>query len=358
MRNITDFLLEKLTIDQYRPYSNVKRDPRSEAWLNAFWERVKELPGAEVSRNGHRIYFKFDLPAKDLEMGEQQNAYGGDSVKIKEKIKDYLISKLNYDVVKLDYIHGKFTSLVKTRVGDKERELNIGKVLTKSAKNDPKAKELLDKFSNDPLRLTSNLDTKKLMIVLSNHSYDIAGMSADRKWTSCMNIISGSNARWVKEDIKWGTVVAYLIEENDKNINNPLGRILIKPYFDDNGAVVYFPEPTVYSPYVGLDSMREFLEKMCTVIANRVSWLYKIARDVNDPNQQAPSRAIVPTDDFTKKDLEVMKELNQKEWDKLEKQDNAKYAYLFYYDEYFNKNKDYIGMKPSTPRSKEKKFLK
>lgn len=358
MKNITDFLLEKLTINQYRPYSEVKRDPRSEAWLNAFWERVKELPGAEVSRNGHRIYFKFDLPAKDLEMGEQQNAYGGDSVKIKENIKYYLTSKLNYDVVKLDYIHGKFISLVKTRVGDKERELNIGKVLTKAAKNNPRAKELLDKFSNDPLRLTSNLDTKKLMIVLSNHSYDIAGMSTDRRWTSCMNLLSGSNARWVKEDIKWGTVVAYLIEENDKNIENPLGRILIKPYFDDNGAVVYFPEPTVYSPYVGLDSMREFLQDICTVIANRISWLYKIGRDVNDPNQKAPVKATIPKSDLTKKDLEVMDDLTKNELDKLQKQADAKYEFLFYYDDFFGKNKDYIGMKPSTPRSKEKKILK
>lgn len=352
MKDLYEFLLERLSIEQYREYAMVKRDPRSEAWLSAFWERVKELPQAEVSRNGHRVYFKFELPAKDLEMSDQQDAYGGASVNIKANIHKYL-TKMKYDVVKLDYIHGKFTYVMKTQRGDKERDMNIGKVLTKAAKTDEKAKELLDQFSNDPLRLTSNLDAKKLLIVLSNHAYDIAGMSTDRKWTSCMNIINGSNARWVKEDIKWGTVVAYLVEENDKNINNPLGRILIKPYFDENNAVVYFPEPTVYSPYVGLDSMREYLQEMCTHIANRVSWLYKIARDTNDPNQQAPSRAIIPKSEFTKKDIEVMKDLTQKEWDKLEKQDDAKYRFLFYYDDYFEKNKDYVGMRPADPKDKK-----
>lgn len=353
MKSLLKCILENLTINQYREYGMVKRDPRAEAWLNAFWERVKELPQAEVSRNGHRVYFKFDLPMKDLEMSDQQGAYNGESNKIKEQIKEYLEKTLKYNVVKLDYIHGKFTYLMKTQRGDKERDMNIGKVLIKAAKTDPKMKELVDKFAADPLRLTSNLDTKKLMIVLSNHAYDIAGMSADRKWTSCMDAIKGSNRHWIKEDIKWGTVVAYLIEENDKNINNPLGRILIKPYFDEDGAVVYFPEPTVYSPYVGLDSMKEYLQEMCNHIANRVSWLYKMARNTMDPTQEPPEAP----HDIDKEDLKVAKDISKKEFAKLEKEQNKKYEFLFYYDDYFETNKDYVGMRPATPKSKGKKVL-
>lgn len=329
----------------------VKRDPRSEAWLDAFWERVKELPNAEVSRNGHRIYFKFELPSKELEMGDQQDSYDSESSSIKKSIYNHIDLTYGYDIRKFDYIHGTIDIAMKTQRGEKIRTLKIGKLLKDR-------QDLMDAFAADPVRLTSKLDTKKLLIVLSNHAYDIAGMSTDRKWTSCMNIINGSNSKWVKEDIKWGTVVAYLIEENDKNINNPLGRILIKPYFDENNAVVYFPEPTVYSPYVGLDSMREFLQEMCSHIANRISWLYKIARDMTDVEQTPPTHDIVGKEDLTKKDIEVLGDITKKEWAKLQKRDDAKYKYLFYYDDFFEKNKDYIGMRPSTPKDKNLRVLK
>lgn len=346
MKSLFESILEKLSITQYREYGMVKRDPRAQAWLDAFWERVKEMPGAEVSRNDYRVYFKFELPEKDLEMSDQQGSYDNSSAKIRLEVKEYLSNKLGYEVTKLDYIHGNFDYIMHTQRGDKTRTAKIGKAIKDN-------QELMNKFATDPLRLTSKLDTKKLMIVLSNHSYDIAGMSTDRKWTSCMNIITGSNAKWVKEDIKWGTVVAYLIEADDKNIENPLGRILIKPYLDDNQAVVYFPEPTVYSPYVGLDSMRDYLQEMCTVIANRVSWLYKIARDSQDPNQLAPNREILSKADFTKEDYKIMDEVSKKEWAKLEKQQDEKYKFLLYYDDYFATNKNYIGMRPHTPRGNE-----
>lgn len=346
MKTLYQVLLEKLTIGQYREYAYVKRDERAEAWLAAFWERVKDVPGAEVSKNGHRIYFKFQLPEKDLEYGDQQDTYSShnESSMLKKEIQDYLLNQ-GYDVTKFDYIHGTFDYVMKTQRGEKTRTAKVGKAL----KNAP---ELMARFAADPVRLTSKLDTKKMMIVLSNHAYDIAGMSTDRKWTSCMDILKGSNKHWVKEDIKWGTVVAYLIEESDKNIENPLGRILIKPYFDENKAIVYFPEPTVYSPYVGLDSMKEFLQDMCNHIANRVSWLYKIARNANDPNQESPKREEIQNGEFDKEDMKVIDDISKKEWAKLEKEENEKYKYLFYYDDYFADNKDYIGMKPGTKRKR------
>jgi len=356
MRNLLECILEKLTINQAREYLIVKRDPRAQAWLDAFWERIKDLPGAEVSKNGHRIYFKFDLPNKDLEMSDQQDRYGGRSNMIKDNIEMLLKNKLGYDIVKFDYIHGKFIHKLKTQRGEKDQELNIGKVLKKHAKNNKNIQELLDSFASDPLRLTSNLNNKKLYIVLSNHAYDIAGMSTDRKWTSCMNLVTGSNTQWIKEDIKWGTVVAYLIELKDNNIENPLGRILIKPYLDDNNAIVYFPEPTIYSPYVGLDSMKEFLQELCNHIANRVSWLYKIARDANDPEQDYEEKTY-DMKDFTKEDLKIADEVSKKEWAKLQKEHDNKYKFLLYYDDYFETNKDYIGMRPGSKKEKGKRTI-
>jgi hypothetical protein len=93
---------------------------------------------------------------------------------------------------------------------------------TLDAYNKKKAKkgDLSDKKSNN----------KNYKIIFSNHPYDIAGMSTDRGWISCMNLSNGTYKGKIKSDIKFGTFIAYLVNSEDKNIEEPYARILIKPY--------------------------------------------------------------------------------------------------------------------------------
>lgn len=102
-----------------------------------------------------------------------------------------------------------------------KRHIKIGKVL-----KDP---DMLKRFTNDPSRASSK---SKLKIVVSRHPYDIAGMSTGRGWTSCMNIDIGSNKNYVAIDIKEGTLVAYLVDTEDKDIKKPKARVLIKPFIN------------------------------------------------------------------------------------------------------------------------------
>jgi hypothetical protein len=146
-------------------------------------------------RNAYRIY----LP---LQQTKQTS-------KIEPQIQQALSSK-GYQVK--DYTSGIAT--------DGRRDMRIGKLLA----SDP---QLVQQFANDPARAATK---QELMVVISRHPYDIAGMSTDRGWTSCMNLKSGVNRRYVPIDIKEGTLIAYLINSNDKNIENPLARILIKPF--------------------------------------------------------------------------------------------------------------------------------
>lgn len=358
MKNLRDIVNEKLSMSQYRPYSKTKRDPRAEAWLTAFWERIKSMPGAEVSRNNYRIYFPFKISESDLDLGSQQSSYSNNaSADLRDSIES-ILKKKGYIVKKVDYIHGKFWYEIQTQRGPKLREANIGKAI----KDD---KDLLDQFAADPVRLTANLDGKNMMIVLSNHSYDIAGMSTNRKWTSCMNILDGPKRDFVLEDIKWGTVVAYLIDKDDKNINNPLGRILIKPYISDTGEIVYYPEPTVYSPYVGLDSVREFLAEMCEKISGGMTYLYKIARNKKDPTNAVPETppeyGLSDEDrEFLKKmDSDMFDDIDEEEWEEILRDNEKMYNYLLYYDDMFAKNKGWTGSKkPDYPRSRKRHYIK
>lgn len=117
----------------------------------------------------------------------------------------------------LDYVAG-------TGKDSHGRTVRIGRAL-----KSPSAKKA---FDSDPNRKSLvNATRGKKLICVSMHPYDIAGMSTDRGWVSCMNLHDGSNKRYVKDDVKHGTLIAYLIDPEDRNINKPIARVLAKPYF-------------------------------------------------------------------------------------------------------------------------------
>jgi hypothetical protein len=64
-------------------------------------------------------------------------------------------------------------------------------------------------------------------------------MSTNKGWTSCQNIYNKDNV--VEEEVKEGTVIAYLIRKGDTQIRNPICRVLIKPYYNKE-----YPEKKPY----------------------------------------------------------------------------------------------------------------
>ena len=105
------------------------------------------------------------------------------------------------------------------------REKGIGKIVA----NDVNIKKL---FDNDPAR-TGATKTNQ-MVVISRHPVDIAGMSTDKGWTSCMNLHDGANNHYIPLDIQEGSIIAYLTDNNDKYIKHPSARVLIKPFLSTN----------------------------------------------------------------------------------------------------------------------------
>jgi hypothetical protein len=129
-----------------------------------------------------------------------------------------------YSISEEDYIEGKITD-----PNNEKARLKIGRVLNKLKVG----KDIINSFSQDPVRTSVN----NLLIVISRHPYDLAGMSTDRDWDSCMEINTGSNRHYVEIDIEEGTIIAYLISKNDRNINRPYSRILIKPYSNSKNEI-------------------------------------------------------------------------------------------------------------------------
>ena len=144
------------------------------------------------------------------------------AVKPPKEVVDALAQK-KIEIV--DYVAG-------TGKDEHGRVVRIGRAL-----KDPSVKKA---FDSDPGRKSLvNATRSHQLICISMHPYDIAGMSTDRGWSSCMNLKTGSNRRFIKQDVANGTLIAYLIDAQDKNINKPVARALAKPYFqhDEHGEV-------------------------------------------------------------------------------------------------------------------------
>lgn len=150
-----------------------------------------------------------------------------------------------------DYLAKK---CVKRDDKDQKNVFNIGKVIGKDAH----AKAA---FDNDPQ--LQNTKQGALQVVISCHPYDVIGMSTGRDWdkTSCMRLADGvhrhdpgSNAHYVRNDVAEGTLVAYVVSVDDSNIQRPKARCLLKPFYNEEGEVLYRRESRVYgNPVPGFD---------------------------------------------------------------------------------------------------------
>lgn len=239
------FLTEKLQPSQFRKYVSEFNKDRYKDIFTKYKEKY------DGDRNAYRIY----LPLKS---GENE---------VKNKIENFLNNN-DYEII--DYIKGicKYKSA--------KNQSTIGKVLTKLNAND-----LLKSFVEDPRRKAGN----DLLVCISRHPYDIAGSDTDRDWTNCMTLSSsitsprlskknkelaelkkeleelkdsgdndkvdklkkeikeikediedrkekGENVKYLIHDVKEGSLISYLIKKDDKNIQDPIAVLNIKPFFN------------------------------------------------------------------------------------------------------------------------------
>jgi hypothetical protein len=159
----------------------------------------------KTDKNGYRIYLPLQASSKV-------------SIQAPEEIQN-AISQKGYEII--DYK----TGLAKEK--ESKRVMKIGKLLPP---------ELQQKFANDKTRQAQG----SYMVVISRHPYDIAGMSTDRGWTSCMNLKDGINKHYIPIEVKEGTIVAYLVKSTDTDIKHPVARIAIKPFIEENTKQIFF----------------------------------------------------------------------------------------------------------------------
>jgi acetyltransferase-like isoleucine patch superfamily enzyme len=231
MSRLLNYLIEALPVSIARKYSKN-------------WDKSRY---DSIFGNKYRLYLPFE---------------GEIEIEPPKGIRDYLLS-LGYTIT--NYKKGL------CKKSNSNNEIRIGKVLQKSGNTD-----MLKLYNN-----TKELNTDNVLVVISRHPYDIASMSTNRGWTSCMDLIkkdAGKNK--IPLEIEAGTIVAYLIRDNDKNINEPIARIAIKPYVDTNTSEVYLVASD--RCYVGnIPGFSKTVQKWLDGIQSNKQGVFKIHRDVD-----------------------------------------------------------------------------
>lgn len=152
-------------------------------------------------------------------------------------VSDPVYQEINSQLSKLDYeIASWKDGLAKSKKSN--RTQRIGRLLSNIGNQ-----ELLKKFNERHKgKVAYEGDEENLVVVISRHPYDIAGMSYDRSWDSCKHLETGSNKHFIPTEIDAGCLVAYATTTDDTNLQNPISRLLIIPLFneeDETDTVLY-----------------------------------------------------------------------------------------------------------------------
>lgn len=185
-----------------------------------------------------------------------------------EDVKDFLLDN-GYTIV--DYYKGLTKGLngIVVKIGkainkiEKElfKQLRVDLPATEYSEEDIKVKENALKQEINKIRKTfeeSNVrkgKKQKLKIVFSQNPHDVAKMSTDRSWESCMTLGTGDYHKNVFCEIENGGFIAYLIHDDDLDIEHPVARIHIRRFDNTEGVSIALPERTVYG-----DDVPGFLE--------------------------------------------------------------------------------------------------
>ena len=239
---------------RYKEFAIEALKPSEYRSLVKGWDKTKY---AELFGGKYRIY----IPLESAGPATKQ-------VKVNPQVNQE-VEKSGYKID--DYLKGIASKNENGRV----RQIKIGKLLS------PATAQV---FANDPGRQATKKNNQ--LVVISRHPYDIAGMSTDRGWRSCMNLHDGQNREFVPLDIKAGTVIAYLINANDKNIENPQARMLIKPFVNilGNHEIALGIENKIYgTPSPGFKkTVSEWVNKINA--SHKLNGIFELDPDLYDDN--------------------------------------------------------------------------
>jgi len=99
-------------------------------------------------------------------------------------------------------------------------------------------------------------------------------------------IYHGSNVSYIENHVKAGVLMTYLIRKDDKNINDPVANLDIKPYFNifDPSDIFLYPDTSMYGH--GTPDYRDTVMKWVTHVNKGKVGMYRLMDGIYNDNLQ------------------------------------------------------------------------
>lgn len=248
---------EAVELEVAKRYQKMIRKPEVEEKIDRIFDSLRNVSSYRgQSKRGERLYFDLVTPKgepkpEDLQLSKQNF----------NQINNFFskLPNFKYEMNFEDYLSdGTFNDSYGRPVKIGRTLQNISGSYNKYFPNEDEdstdnGKEfilhtLLKQFNEDPSRVTTRTQTKPKMVVVSRAKYDVVGMSTDRGWSSCMSLNAANGQTYVHCDVTEGTLIAYEIDADDKNIQSPSARVTIKPFINtkDSNDIAYVTSGSVY----------------------------------------------------------------------------------------------------------------
>ena len=158
------------------------------------------------------------------------------------------LAKLGYSIS--SYRDGKAIKTIEVRDGKKTMTKNIGRILNNEVHDD-----YLYRLFMNRLGTSNKNDNRQFAVCITHNPEDVGAMSTGRNWTSCMQLrdeTSGAVGKHYKtalRQVQYGGMCAYLIDQNDRTIENPYARVAIKRMEGNDGSFIYIIENRAYGDF-------------------------------------------------------------------------------------------------------------
>ncbi len=257
-----DAITEALTPEQEEQVSS---------WTRHIEPSVKSLHDSVFGQGNDRIIFPYDSSNEEAVTSSNYT-----SVPEINNVKQIHHHEVIRNLTKLGYRTSDYVAGFASHIDSPDKKVKISKILVntgagnqmtpfyskptyevdengaylkdrrgeKIVKRPPTQMTLSQVYAADPIRAAS---TKEKQIVITRNPYDVAGMSTDRGWRSCMHMVDGCNRHYLPNDIKHGTLTAYVTTVGDDGIKSPIGRINLKRFVSNrDGSSIFRQETASY----------------------------------------------------------------------------------------------------------------
>ena len=192
-----------------------------------------------------RIYIPFvRLAAGDQDVIELLQEEGYEVI----NYRDGYCRRPGSNIQKIGRVLGRLKKQALRELEQKHKAGILFNILRERRKTNKYFDDIIKQFTSSKYR---GVGRNRMVVVISQNPHDIARMSTERDWESCMTLPTeeheaGAHHKSVLKEVESGGLIAYLIYDHDRDIDRPLSRIHIRRFENREGSSIAVAEKSVY----------------------------------------------------------------------------------------------------------------